>query len=517
MSSRFCILGTAGHIDHGKSTLVKALTGTDPDRLPEEKARGMTIELGFAHLTLPAAGGMPAVDIGIVDVPGHERFVRTMVAGATGFDLAMLVVAADDGVMPQTREHIEILDLLGIGRGLVVLSKVDLVLEDRSAIVREQIADAVGGTALESWPIIGASAKTGIGLDVIRATLRTLSLMENGRESGGIFRLSIDRVFSVHGRGTVVTGSVLSGRVTPGETLELQPVGIACKVREVQSHGSVIEGAVGGQRAALNVTGVDKVAIDRGMELATPGYLTPTRYLDARVRALPRLKAPIDSHTRLRISIGTTEAIAMLVVIGGDEIAPGESGFVQLRFQQAVVAAFGQRFIVRNENAQATLGGGSVVRPVARRARPKLAETRTAVERAASADGYERIREAFRGAGFQTLWVNRVACEAGIEPSEVEPFRARMLTEGILIRIGTRECIAVRWRMSRRGHSLFEAASCVKAERAGDCQGSICRVDRVEIGAGHGPGGFCAAGTARAGCGSRALRRASRVSADDVG
>lgn len=439
MSSRFCILGTAGHIDHGKSTLVKALTGTDPDRLPEEKARGMTIELGFAHLTLPEAGGMPAVDIGIVDVPGHERFVRTMVAGATGFDLAMLVVAADDGVMPQTREHIEILDLLGIGDGIVVLSKSDLVPEDRLTEVRGQIARATAGTALAEWPIINASAKTGLGLDAIHVALRAALSKRVERRGSSVFRLAIDRVFTIHGRGTVVTGSVLSGKVAPGESLELQPSGIACKVREVQSHGSVIEGAVGGQRAALNLTGVDKETIDRGMELATPGYLTPTRYLDAKIRALPRLKEAIASHTRVRVSIGTTEAIAMLVVIGDDKIAPGESAFVQLRFQQPVVAAFGQRFIIRNENAQATLGGGIVVRPVARRARPKMKETRAALERAASADAYERVREAFRGAGFQSLSVNRVACEAGVEPAEVEPFRARMLKEGVLIRVVTRE------------------------------------------------------------------------------
>lgn len=439
MSTRFCILGTAGHIDHGKSSLVKALTGTDPDRLPEEKARGMTIELGFAHLRLPGDGGDEPIDVGIVDVPGHERFVRTMVAGATGVDIAMLLVAADDGVMPQTREHIEILDLLGVSRGLIALSKIDLVSGDRIEAIRKQIEETVSDTVLKDWPVMPVSVRTGAGLHEIRGVIRKLLSAAAPARPSDIFRLAIDRVFTIHGRGTVVTGSVLSGRAAPGTALELQPAGVACKVREVQSHGAVVDGAVGGQRAALNLTGIEKESIERGMELATPGYLLKSRYVDARVRALARLEKPLASHQRVRVSMGTSEAMAMLVVIGGDAIAPGQSALVQLRFLSPVVAAFGQRFILRNETAQFTIGGGDVVRPVSRRLRPRLAEAIESVRRAASADPFERFSEAIRLSGFDTPGDLRLACDAGLEPEGIASYRARMTKEGAMIRVGARE------------------------------------------------------------------------------
>ncbi len=439
MATRFCILGTAGHIDHGKSSLVTALTGTDPDRLPEEKARGMTIELGFAHLHLPAEDHHDAVDIGVVDVPGHERFIRTMVAGATGFDLAMLVVAADDGVMPQTREHIEILDLLGVHHGLIAMSKIDLVPSDRFDDVRRMIAEAVAGTALADWPIIPASAKTGAGLDEIRSAIRTRLRSREFARGGDVFRLAIDRVFSVHGRGLVATGSVLSGCVSPGATLELMPQSVAVRVREVQSHGSTTDGAVGGQRAALNLTGIEKQAVERGMELATPGYLTPSRYIDARVRILPRLDAPFASHRRVRVSIGTTEAIAMFVVIGEDQMKPGETGFAQLRFLQPIVASFGQRFILRSESAQSTIGGGQVIRPVSRRVRPKIVQSLEQIHRAADVDPYVRACEAVRNASFETVATMRLACQCGLSPLDVETNLARMRREGLLVSIGGRE------------------------------------------------------------------------------
>lgn len=439
MATRFCILGTAGHIDHGKSSLVTALTGTDPDRLPEEKVRGMTIELGFAHLHLPSEDNHEAIDIGIVDVPGHERFIRTMVAGATGFDLAMLVVAADDGIMPQTREHIEILDLLGVNHGLIALSKVDLVPSDRIEDVRQMIAEAVAGTALYDWPIIPVSAKTGAGLDEIRSAIRTRLRSRDSARGGDVFRLAIDRVFTIHGRGLVATGSVLSGCVAPGATLELMPAAVTVRVREVQSHGSVTNGAVGGQRAAINLTGVEKQTVRRGMELATPGYLAPSRYVDARVRILPRLDAPFTTHRRVRVSIGTTEAMAMFVVIGEDSIAPGMTGLAQLRFIEPVVASFGQRFILRNESAQATIGGGRVVRPVSRRVRPKSGQTLEQMSRAADDDPYIRACEAVRSASFECVAIMRLACQCGLSPAEVESNLERMRREGLLVSIGGRE------------------------------------------------------------------------------
>lgn len=447
-----CILGTAGHIDHGKSSLVKALTGTDPDRLPEEKARGMTIELGFAHLTLSGADG--ELDVGIVDVPGHERFVKTMVAGATGIDLGMLVVAADDGVMPQTREHVDILDLLGVGAGLIVINKSDLVKEDRIEEVRGQITDVVADTMLADWPIVAASARTGQGLDEIRGCIARLIGDLPERTSSSIFRLAIDRVFPIHGRGTVVTGSVLLGAVSPGMTLELQPPGLTCKVREVQSHGVAFQDVAAGQRAALNLTGIDREKIERGMELVTPGYLVPARYIDGQVRILSDVEKPIRSHQRVRVCLGTTESLATIVVLGANEIRPGGRAMAQFRFERPVVAAHGQRFILRNENAQTTLGGGSIIRPVSRRIRGNDATEFELVTAAAAPDPLRRYEAALHQSGFDLSSVSadsagaagaariaaRMACATGVDPADIDALHERLEKQGVLIRLdGGRE------------------------------------------------------------------------------
>jgi len=438
MGRRFCILATAGHIDHGKSALVKALTGVDPDRLAEEKRRGMTIVLGFARLILPGADGTgEPVQVGIVDVPGHERFVRTMVAGATGVDLGLLVVAADDGVMPQTREHVEILDLLGVTTGAITITKADVVPADRIEAVGAQIASLVAPTTLRDWPVVATSAKTGQGLDRLSGILSTLAARLPPLRESSVFRMAIDRVFPIHGRGTVVTGSVLSGKIAPGAPLELHPPGLPCKVREVQSHGESVPGAGSGQRAALNLTGLDRGAIERGMELATPGYLRKSRYIDARVRILPRKERPFLSRQRARVSMGTSENMAMLVVIGADRIEPGAEALVQLQFLEPVVAAFGQRFILRSYSAQTTVGGGTVIRPTSRRDRPAHPQTLASLRRSESADPTQRLAEAVRRAGFSTYTPQRLACEIGIEPSEVESLLAQMEREETWKQIGT--------------------------------------------------------------------------------
>ena len=430
---RYCILGTAGHIDHGKSALVKALTGTDPDRLPEEQARGMTIELGFAHLNLPGPGGeKDTVRVGIVDVPGHERFVRTMVAGATGVDLGMLVVAADDGVMPQTREHVDILDLLRVRTGLITISKADLVPADRIEIVRSQITALVQGTTLAGWAIVPSSAKTRLGFDEICSTVAKLALALPPRDAGSVFRLAIDRVFAIHGRGTVVTGSVFAGKVAPGTALELQPAGLSCKVREVQTHGASVQAVGPGQRAALNLTGIDREQIERGMQLATPGYLAGSRYVDAKVRLLARRERPLPSHRLVRVSMGTSETMAMLVVVGGTQLDPGKDALVQLRFERPVCAAFGERFILRNETAQATLGGGHIVRPISRRVRPKHLDELTSLQRAESSDPFIRLEEAIRRAGFESPSAVRLACEVGVQPDEATKLMERLRQSGRL-------------------------------------------------------------------------------------
>lgn len=446
------ILGTAGHIDHGKSALVKALTGTDPDRLPEEKARGMTIELGFAHLELPPEdSGSDVLHVGIVDVPGHERFVRTMVAGASGIDLGLLLVAADDGVMPQTIEHVQILDLLAVDSGLIVISKSDLADADRLDALRDRIRRLTESTCLYHWPIVACSARTGDGLEDVRRTIRKLAINRPPRENSGIFRLAIDRVFTIHGRGTVVTGSVLSGRAAVGETLELMPAGLSCRVREVQSHGSSMVDVVAGQRAALNLTGIERDRIERGMELATSGYLTATRYIDARVRILgtPRLgntSAVTSARSaagqngsgflrpcRVRVCIGTHEAMAMLVVMGSDSIQPGHAAFVQLRFSEPMVAAFGQRFILRNETAQVTLGGGHVVRPVSRRLRPMDVGELETLRRASSTEETIRCEEAIRFMGIEPMTALKLACRIGVTPQSASQLLATLRESGRLI------------------------------------------------------------------------------------
>lgn len=432
---RLLILGTAGHIDHGKSSLVRALTGTDPDRLPEEKARGMTIELGFAHLDLHASPGdadAAAVRLGIVDVPGHERFIRTMVSGATGIDLAMLVVAADDGVMPQTREHAEILDLLGLRSGVVVINKVDLVDDDRAASVGEHVRQLTEGFTSRDWPIVRVSASTGRGLDELRSTLRRTALAVPQRKASAIFRLAIDRVFAVQGRGTVVTGSVLSGAAQAGLPLELHPAGLPCKVRELQSHGQSASNVRAGQRAALNLTGVDRETIERGMELATPGCMTASRYVDARLRVLSRRSKPLASFSRGRIEAATWEQIATIVTLDGDELRPGTDGLVQLRFRAPVVAAHDQRFILRDENAQATIGGGVFLRPVSRRMTRKASDDIGGLKELEAADAVRRVAEVLRHAGFDPVRDEALACRAGVEPAEAAAIRSELKRTGVL-------------------------------------------------------------------------------------
>lgn len=430
---RTYLLGTAGHIDHGKSSLVQALTGTNPDRLPEEQRRGMTIELGFAHLDVAAPDGV--VRFGVIDVPGHERFIRTMVAGAVGIDVALLVVAADDGWMPQTQEHLEILELLGVSRGLIAITKTDGAAPGRIDEIRDDIRAHTAGTAAADWPVVVTSARTGAGLESLRESLRR---SVDGLARGGdadYFRMAIDRVFTLKGRGTVVTGSVLSGKVEANQELELLPVGATCRVRGVQSHGELVGAAARGQRAALNLTGIERDAIARGMELGTPGFLFPSRYIDAHVRALPRLERGLISHQKVRLLIGAGESMATLVVIGAPHIAAGASGYVQLRVHRPVVAAFGQRFVLRDETAAVTIGGGYVSRPVATRRRPMQPATLTSVMRAASDDAAVRLDEALRDGGFAPVDANRLSVQAGLPCDAVEDTLQAMTASGELVMI----------------------------------------------------------------------------------
>lgn len=351
------IIGTAGHIDHGKTELIKALTGTDTDRLKEEKERGISIELGFAEIELP--GGITA---GVVDVPGHEHFVKNMLAGATGFDMVLLVVAADDGVMPQTTEHLAIVDLLGVEEGVVVITKSDLVEEDMLELVREDVAEAVSGTVLEDAETVITSSRTGRGLDELRKTILEVAGRVGIRDSQGPFRLPVDRVFTLKGIGTVITGTLWEGSVADGDEAVIQPSGRKVRVRNIQVHGEDVERAHAGQRVALNLPGISTDDIERGDVIGMSGHLHPTLMVDALLHLINSSPRPLKNRTRVRFHHGTREVMARAVLLGGrEELLPGESSYVQFRLERPVVALYGDRYILRSYSPITTIGGGQVL------------------------------------------------------------------------------------------------------------------------------------------------------------
>lgn len=359
MAAPSLVLGTAGHIDHGKSSLIKALTGTDPDRLKEEKDRGITIELGFARLELPSGRSM-----GVVDVPGHEKFVRQMVAGATGVDVVLLVVAADDGVMPQTREHLAIVDLLGIDTGVVALTKADLVDEDWLGLVQADVEALLDGTGLEGARVVPVSSRTGAGLPELLSALDDVAQEARSRQANLPMRLPVDRVFTISGAGTVVTGTMWSGSAAKDEPLEIYPGGHEGRVRGVQVHGTSVERAVAGQRVAMNVAGVEREQISRGDIIAAPGTLTVTDRFDARFTYLgtPGDSRPFESGTRVHVHHGTREVLGRVLLMDGLEaLAPGDNALAQIRLEEPLAPRYDDRFIVRSYSPVYTIGGGSVL------------------------------------------------------------------------------------------------------------------------------------------------------------
>lgn len=363
------VIGTAGHIDHGKTSLVRALTGVDLDRLPEERERGITIALGFTHLSLP--NGRNAA---LVDVPGHERLVRTMISGATGLDAALLCVSAVDGVMPQTREHLAILDLLGVQAGVVVLTMSDLVDEETLELAQLDVEELVEGTFLEGAPVCVTAAGPELrGIDDLRQTLANLEI--HGREGAGPLRLPVDRAFVRAGFGTVVTGTLRSGRLEDGDEVELLPEGLRCRVRGVQVHGEPVAHATVGQRTAANLAGIERDDLHRGMVVCHPGVLPPCSILDAHLTTLAGAP-PLQAESRVRLLVGTAEVLAVVTLIateGGalapDQLEEGSRAFIQLRTEAPIVAMPGDRFIARRESPVETLGGGVLLDPWARRVR----------------------------------------------------------------------------------------------------------------------------------------------------
>ena len=371
------VIGTAGHIDHGKTALVRALTGQDTDRLKEEKERGISIDLGFAHLDLPGRER-----IGVVDVPGHERFIRNMLAGAHGVDVALLVVAADDGVMPQTEEHLDILHLLGVTRGLVAVTKTDLVDEARVRTVVDEIRVSLDGTLLAEAPIVPVSSTTGAGLAALRAAIDEQLARPVAAEREAYFRLPVDRVFSLRGQGLVVTGTALAGEVHVGDVVRVLPGGGEARVRSLEVHGEPHERATGGRRLAIGLAGIERDRLARGAVVCHAAVTRVTRCLDAWVEIRPAAGRAVASHTRVRLHLGTAEVLGRLVMHEGRPLAPRSGGWARLILREPVLALRGDRFVLRDETARRTIGGGEVtsafVEPRVRRG-PELAAHLTAL------------------------------------------------------------------------------------------------------------------------------------------
>lgn len=353
------IIGTAGHIDHGKTTLIKALTGRNIDRWEEEQRRGITIDLGFTYFDLKNGDR-----VGIIDVPGHERFINNMVAGVVGMDLVMLVVAADEGIMPQTREHMDILGELGIEKSILVLNKCDLVEEDWLELVKEEIKEELEGTFLEQAPIVEVSAATGQGIPELIEVIERLTAEEVvEKDVNTIPRLPIDRVFSLSGFGTIITGTLLAGTISKEDNLQVYPIGKECKIRNIQVHGQDVEKCYAGQRVAINLSNVKKSELRRGCVLAPPNNMKNTMLLDVKLNVLPSSMRVLTNHTRLHLFTGTSEILCRAVLLDKEEIGPGESGFVQLRLEEEIALRRGDKFVVRFYSPMETIGGGIVLEP----------------------------------------------------------------------------------------------------------------------------------------------------------
>ncbi len=404
------VVGTAGHIDHGKSTLITALTGIDPDRLAEEKRRGMTIDLGFAHMRLPSGR-----EIGIVDVPGHARFMRNMLAGAHGLDAVLLVVAADEGVMPQTREHLEIVDLLEVRRGLVALTKTDLVDEEWLALVAQEVGASLRGTSLEGARVVPVSAVSGAGLPELTAALDELLQEADPRGDSGRPRLPIDRVFTMSGFGTVVTGTLADGTVRVGDELEVMPSGRRVRVRGLQRHNEKAESVGPGNRVAANLGGAEKDELARGDVLAATGTMQPVRRVDARVRVLESAPRPLRHGASVLLHTGTAEVGCRVIVLEGDEIAPGSEGWAQLYLERPIAASAQDRFVLRLPSPATTLAGGVFVDVAPRKHARHDSAVRESLESRAAGDVLaQELRKYPRGVTVTALLKATVAPQADV-------------------------------------------------------------------------------------------------------
>jgi selenocysteine-specific elongation factor len=424
------ILGTAGHIDHGKTSLIKAVTGTDTDRLKEEKERGITIELGFAALDLPSGQ-----HLGIVDVPGHEKFVKNMVAGATGIDIVVMVIAADEGVMPQTREHMEICTLLGVQYGMVAVTKIDMVDEEWLELALEDIRDFVRGTFLEDTPIAPVSSLTAEGIPEFIETLDNLAAEIPERPPFDLFRLPIDRVFTMKGFGTVITGTLISGRVKVGDTIMIYPSGITSKVRGIQVHNQSADKAAAGMRTAINFQGLEKEAISRGEVLSKPNTLEASYMVDISLHYLASNKKPLKNRTRIRFHTGTSEILGNVILLDREELAPGEEAIIQLRLDSPVALVKDDRFVIRSYSPIYTIGGGEVLNPIPLKHKRLKSETIEGLKRLGDQEPEALISYHTEASEYQGVSFSHLKMMTNLADKQLENTLQGLLSKKTLIQV----------------------------------------------------------------------------------
>ena len=422
------IIGTAGHIDHGKTTLIKALTGRNTDRWEEEQRRGITIDLGFTYFDLKSGDR-----VGIIDVPGHEKFINNMVAGVVGMDLVMLVIAADEGIMPQTREHMDILGLLGIEKSIIVLNKCDLVEEEWIELVEEEVKEELEGTFLENAPVMKVSAATGQGIPELIDMIEKLTADEvEQKDINTIPRLPIDRAFSMSGFGTVITGTLLAGSITKEDTLEMYPIGKECKIRSIQVHGQPVERCYAGQRVAINLSNIKKSEIKRGCVLAPPNNMKNTMMLDVKMNILPSSMRILTNHARLHLFTGTSEVLCRAILLDKEEIGPGESGYVQLRLEEEIALRRGDKFIVRFYSPMETIGGGVVLEPNPTKKKRFHQETIEELERKESGSSEDIIDMHIHNSKDSMMTVAELAKITALSPEEVTEDVTSLEAQGMI-------------------------------------------------------------------------------------
>ena len=422
------IIGTAGHIDHGKTTLIKALTGRNTDRWEEEQRRGITIDLGFTYFDLKSGDR-----VGIIDVPGHEKFINNMVAGVVGMDLVMLVIAADEGIMPQTREHVDILGLLGIEKSIIVLNKCDIVDEEWLELVEEEVKEELEGTFLEDAPVMKVSAATGQGIEELKDMIEHLTSDEVvQKDTNTIPRLPIDRAFSMSGFGTVITGTLLAGSITKEDTLEMYPIGKECKIRSIQVHGQPVERCYAGQRVAINLSNIKKSEIKRGCVLAPPNNMKNTMMLDVKMNILPSSMRILTNHSRLHLFTGTSEVLCRAVLLDKEEIGSGESGYVQLRLEEEIALRRGDKFIVRFYSPMETIGGGVVLEPNPTKKKRFQQETIEELKRKESGSSEDIIEMHIHNCKDSMMTVAELAKMTALSLEEVTEDVSSLESQGII-------------------------------------------------------------------------------------